>query len=1828
MTSFLIKDQLESPDLLELSSFTLLEVQRTQDLLNGHPNVRTAVARIIETHAETHDQNSDLVAFIVPQPDVYANFCLDTFRREIEKSLPAGRAPQGYVILPSLPLDSVGRIDEAALMALPVAVPALDQKLEGLLSALSEVKQVAALWKVLPPVEKGVHISDLLPANKSQSPASLPSRLTDSTEESTIADRAVALSDGGDLTIPRGVPETLTEALLRTAATYPNKGMCYIEADGTAIKLSYAELLEQARCILTGLRQAGLSPGDKVILQTQTFSDHFPTFWACLLGGIIPITIAVAPVYDENNAVARKLFNIWNNLNHVPILASSALVGKIENLQHCLPMTGVAVLLIETLRQNPPATALHPTKPAEVVFIQLSSGSTGVPKCIQITHQGVVAHIHASQQFNGYSPDDVSLNWLPLDHVVPMLTFHLKDIYLGCQQIEVATSLVISDPLQWLRLMAEHRVTHSWSPNFGFKLVSNALDLLVGAQNQWDLSAVKLLMNAGEQVTRSVVDDFLARVAPFGVRSQVMQPAFGMAELCTCMTYQNEYAASTWGYRVAKSSLRSQLQEVDQQHKSATDFVHLGPPVPGVQMRIVDSGDALLKEGVIGRLQIKGAVVTPGYLNNDEANAEAFVGNGWFNTGDLGFLLNRHLVITGREKEIIIVNGANFYCYEIEDVVNAIAGVHSTYTAAVSYHNELTGTESLVVFFVPIQEALADNVALIKSIKTQITASLGISPTYVLPLSKQRFPKTTSGKIQRMGLKTGLLSGEFDALIKAVEIELGNNTLPNWFYRPGWQRKAIDTHPARAIADGHTVVFLDAVGLGEQFCHALTGQGQGVITVIPGRQFSQAESTRYAINPRRPEDYDRLFSYLLEQGISISQVVHLWTYAPPSCISNVAHLEEAQIWGSLSLLSLVQSINRYYLANSSLRVSLQVVSSHTQRLREADELAVERSPMLGLLKTIVQEMPQITCRHIDLSGDFASDSTAAQLTADCDRLLAETASAIEEATVAYRDQQRWVQKLERVDFVGTSAQPLPFKQGGFYLVSGGLGGVGQAISKYLLENYDAKLLILGRTPLSTCDSIKLEGTADTRQQAYQSLLAIGKGEVRYAAVELTDVDRLNMFVRQARESWQCELEGILHLAGVFEERLLMAEQPASFLRVLKPKMGGTWVLHQLVKHNPKAIFINFSSVNGFFGGQSVGAYAAANSFVECFSNQQQQTLQSYCYAWSMWNDLGMSKGYRLKALTRTKGFHLIEPEQGLISLWAGLSHRHTHLIVGLDGGNANIYPEIKHPVETHQKLVVYVTTKSPGLSATNLLEWIMSHSGAALRDRFNTAIVPCVEVLESLPVTKQGDIDKAALRVLSADKKFVAPRTPLEESLAEIWRSLLGFSHISCHDNFFEIGGNSLLTAQLIVQIKETLGKQLDLCDLFAAPTVAALSDVIAGIADTPTEVMDLESEAILSNDIYPSVPFVFTSSPKAILLTGATGFLGGSLLAALLEQTSAVIFCLVRATTLETAFVRIRENLAEQALWKENLARRIVPVLGDLSKPHLGLCDEDFATITHEVDTIYHNGAWVNFTYPYSALKQVNVIATEEILRIASLVRIKPVHFVSTISVCFSKAYKGKVVKEDEPLRAGDDLLMGYAQTKWVCERLLSQARDRGMPVCIYRPGRIMGHSVTGYSNTQDLICRMLKQVVQMGSAPTLTGAVDMTPVDFVSRALVQLSLQEDSFGRVFHLINPELLSWQQIFEDIQALGYSIEPMSCVQWRQRLLAIAQSDPQQALHPLLDLFSAAIPFELEEPHYDCQNVLEGLGKTSTAFSSVGREALANYFSYFTRVGYVSAVPSL
>ncbi len=543
--------------------------------------------------------------------------------------------------------------------------------------------------------------------------------------------------------------------------------------------------------------------------------------------------------------------------------------------------------------------------------------------------------------------------------------------------------------------------------------------------------------------------------------------------------------------------------------------------------------------------------------------------------------------------------------------------------------------------------------------------------------------------------------------------------------------------------------------------------------------------------------------------------------------------------------------------------------------------------------------------------------------------------------------------------------------------------------------------------------------------------------------------------------------------------------------------------------------------------------------------------------------------------------------------------------------------------------------------ATPLAATITDELRSFLQGKLPDYMVPVIYVpLDTLPLTANGKVDRRALpkpQLVQSkpDVVNVLPQTEVERTLASMVQAVLQVETLGIHSNFFELGASSLQIIELMALVRETLKIELPLTSFFEKPTIGKLAEAIdialqeeASTAATATTTIDLNAEAILDPAIHPSnLPFGQFTKPDHIFLTGATGFLGTHLLYELLQQTQADIYCLVRASNLEEGKKRLQSQIQSYSLWNEALSSRIIPVLGDLSKPCLGLSDEQFQVMAKSIDVIYHNGALVNFLYPYSALKATNVLGTQEVLRLASQFKVKFVHFISTTTV-FSSGNNSefKVVKEQDSIDHGAVLYNGYTQSKWVAEKLVTLARERDLPVCIYRPGIITGHSETGVCSTKDSLSIMIKGCIQLGIVPDWDTMIEMVPVDYVSRGIVHLSKQEASLGKVFHLVNPHSFHWNQLTSLIHSLGYSLEQVSFDQWMLRITNTPEQFLESSFRVLMPLLQASQDRGADSGwlRFDCQNTLDGLANTDIVCPQVNYELLRTQFSYFIRNGFLEA----
>jgi amino acid adenylation domain-containing protein/thioester reductase-like protein/non-ribosomal peptide synthase protein (TIGR01720 family) len=549
----------------------------------------------------------------------------------------------------------------------------------------------------------------------------------------------------------------------------------------------------------------------------------------------------------------------------------------------------------------------------------------------------------------------------------------------------------------------------------------------------------------------------------------------------------------------------------------------------------------------------------------------------------------------------------------------------------------------------------------------------------------------------------------------------------------------------------------------------------------------------------------------------------------------------------------------------------------------------------------------------------------------------------------------------------------------------------------------------------------------------------------------------------------------------------------------------------------------------------------------------------------------------------------------------------------------------------HKQLVAYVVSDNPSLTQNELQSF--------LKQKLPNYMIPTAFVmLEALPLTTNGKVDRRALPAPSHDidlTNFVLPNTPTQKLIADIWSSVLGTTQLGIHNNFFDMGGNSLRAMQVMSLLRETLQIDLPLRYLFENPTVAELAAGFDSLLTSQrdnitTSSLDLTAEAVLDASIHIRKDFIYNVStddknkPQRIFLTGVTGFLGSHLLYELLQQTQKpIIYCLIRATDFEQAQQKLQSQLKFYQLWSEIDRERIIPVVGDLGKNYLGLSTSEFQKLASQIDVIYHCGAWINIIYPYSVLKPANVLGTQEIIRLASEIKVKPLHFISTTSVLSaSSPNEAGLILESDPLEQYQTLDNGYIQSKWVAEKLVMQARDLGLPVAIYRASRITGNTQTGISNTDDLFCRLVKGCLEMRVVPDMQMEDNLTPVDYVSKMIVHLSGQKESLGKAFHLVNPKSTKIKDLFNLIRSLGYPIQMIPVEQWHSEISLHNQMSDTDNLRVLSHIIPKVGVENSHEPQIDYENTINGVGNIDLMYPALDQKLLKTYISYFISSGFI------
>jgi len=568
--------------------------------------------------------------------------------------------------------------------------------------------------------------------------------------------------------------ETLNAML--PADAREDRHITFIDGERDQRTLSFRRLRQRALGALGALQRRGISRGDALILYLGDNERFLEMFWACLLGGIVPVPLAPG----SNDEHWRKLLRVFAQLDRASVCIDAP---ALERFDAFISAQGLgaegAVLRSRTVVVGGLDIAGEPGEPVQpdphdIAFIQYSSGSTGEPKGVMLTHRNLTINTAQLAAGAGYTDRDSVLSWMPLSHDMGLIGFHLTLLSTGASHAIMRTELFARRPLLWLELASQRRSTVLCSPNFGFQHYLR--QYAIKPPQGLDLSSIRMIMNGAEPISAEVCRRFVSTMAPHGLKPNTMFTVYGLAEATLAVSVPRlEVPIETVRLDLSRLHAGEQVREAVAHSGRSVEFVKLGPPLPGVELRIVGGSGAVSGERVMGHVHIRGDNVTQGYYKDAKRTAELRSADGWFDTGDLGLLWDGQLIITGRAKDLIIVNGQNHYPHDLERIAQQTVGIEANRVAAAGVRSPVDDTESLAVFVLH-RGALAEFVPLVLELRRTILAQTGLEASHVVPV--RHIPKTSSGKLQRYALAEAFEQGEFDGALAELAVLLAAHAAP------------------------------------------------------------------------------------------------------------------------------------------------------------------------------------------------------------------------------------------------------------------------------------------------------------------------------------------------------------------------------------------------------------------------------------------------------------------------------------------------------------------------------------------------------------------------------------------------------------------------------------------------------------------------------------------------------------------------------------------------------------------------------------------------------------------------------------------------------------------------------------------------------------------------------------------------------------------------------------------------------------------------------------------------------------------------------------------
>lgn len=559
--------------------------------------------------------------------------------------------------------------------------------------------------------------------------------------------------------------QTLTELLAQYAQAEPERPHIYLQdEEGQEQTISYGELFITAGRIAEALVLHQIKPHDTVALMLPTSREYFFCFFAILLAGGIPVPIYPPVSTAHIEEYVRRQAKVLNNAES-RLLITVAKGRVLSQLLKPFVPSLTAVLTIEDLKQLPEKTQFIAAKAEDAAFIQYTSGSTGDPKGVLLSHQNLLANIRAIGKALLVRPTDIMVSWLPLYHDMGLVGAWLGSLYFGIPICVLSPLTFLMRPERWLWAMHYHRGTIAGAPNFAYELCVNKIadDKIAGL----DLSSWRLALNGSEAVQSSTMRKFAKKFSPYGFNPKAMTPAYGLAESTVALT-------------ISSPDREPKVDEIDrdlftQQNKALPAkpgtaklaVVSCGKPLPDHAVRIVNANNQPLAEREVGLLQFNGPSMMQGYFANPSATQAVFH-QGWLNSGDLAYQADGEIYLVGRQKDTIITAGRNIYPEEIEQIARSVAGVRSNGIVAFSVPDLRYGTEQCVIVAETQEQNSVARQHMVEQITAKVAQALDITPQQVILVAPGVIPKTPNEKLQRSACKQAYLQNKLSSTGHAV----------------------------------------------------------------------------------------------------------------------------------------------------------------------------------------------------------------------------------------------------------------------------------------------------------------------------------------------------------------------------------------------------------------------------------------------------------------------------------------------------------------------------------------------------------------------------------------------------------------------------------------------------------------------------------------------------------------------------------------------------------------------------------------------------------------------------------------------------------------------------------------------------------------------------------------------------------------------------------------------------------------------------------------------------------------------------------------------------